>query len=573
MELLVVRPLFAGVRGAMEKLAVVHQLARDAWLTVARFPRRAENLDALTENQDAFVDLERGQIEPSPRDDSTDGADNSSHESSDSAPLTPACSSDAGSDDRLEEDDDTVKNDQADGVESDEDEDEEEVDEEEDDDFRRFAGLLDALNRDHIPDYALSVRKRLDPKFEGKAPKMWDPVCGSYNLCFSLDFDDGVEWMIKFPMTGTKEKWTDLSARALTSEAKTMKFIKKETTIPLPEVFDYCASTENELNCPYIIMSFINGTPLNDLWWGHKLGQHTKEQNEQYRLRALKGVAAAMKQLGQFSFSKGGFLEFDDEGKPCDVGPMRLFDHYDVIHRIKTGDYDNRDPWFVEAGPFDEPEDQYKATLFLHEDTPEYEGEKKLLSELISCITENSGDMFDLAHPDFAVQNVIVSEEGELRGIIDWDGVAAVPMSIGSRAYPMWLRRDWDFHWYEYNEDEEARHACWEDSPAQLKEYRRLYARYLAEAHPDLKTPLPADISLMATQDSIVTTALAHAAKDPHDRTAIVAKVMEKIEEAAPPGVYVYYFETTDKLVDGTFSDKDWNDLKDAYQELLEDDL
>lgn len=39
---------------------------------------------------------------------------------------------------------------------------------------------------------------------------------------------------------------------------------------------------------------------------------------------------------------------------------------------------------------------------------------------------------FDLAHPDLDLQNIIVSEKGELMGIIDWDNVTAVPRLMGS---------------------------------------------------------------------------------------------------------------------------------------------
>jgi RIO-like serine/threonine protein kinase len=52
-------------------------------------------------------------------------------------------------------------------------------------------------------------------------------------------------------------------------------------------------------------------------------------------------------------------------------------------------------------------------------------------------------DAFVLIHPDLDSQNVIVSENGELLGHIDWDGVAAWPKSLGNTRYPSWLTRDW----------------------------------------------------------------------------------------------------------------------------------
>lgn len=42
---------------------------------------------------------------------------------------------------------------------------------------------------------------------------------------------------------------------------------------------------------------------------------------------------------------------------------------------------------------------------------------------------------FVLPHPDLDLQNILISPEGELRGIIDWDGVGAVPRCVGNERY------------------------------------------------------------------------------------------------------------------------------------------
>jgi hypothetical protein len=38
---------------------------------------------------------------------------------------------------------------------------------------------------------------------------------------------------------------------------------------------------------------------------------------------------------------------------------------------------------------------------------------------------------FVLSHPDFGFQNILVAEDGSLRGPIDRDGVAVVPRCVG----------------------------------------------------------------------------------------------------------------------------------------------
>lgn len=68
------------------------------------------------------------------------------------------------------------------------------------------------------------------------------------------------------------------------------------------------------------------------------------------------------------------------------------------------------------------------------EQNPISRGLALLLRQLITWIPESSGidHPFVLAHPDFDIQNFLVSAEGELKGIIDWDGVAAVPRTLGN---------------------------------------------------------------------------------------------------------------------------------------------
>ena len=61
-------------------------------------------------------------------------------------------------------------------------------------------------------------------------------------------------------------------------------------------------------------------------------------------------------------------------------------------------------------------------------------------------------ESFVLLHPDFDIQNFIVSEEGDLQGIIDWDGFTVAPRSLGNERYPGWLSRDWDSDMYGYKE-------------------------------------------------------------------------------------------------------------------------
>lgn len=126
-------------------------------------------------------------------------------------------------------------------------------------------------------------------------------VYGSYHVVFPLCFHNGQRRAIKIPIDGVKERWSELSKSALTSEAETIRLLRRETAIPIPEVYDFSATTYNPLHCTYIIKPFVTGTRLYDVWFGHRLKGISLEDNHRHRVRALTDIAFAMAQLGKFS--------------------------------------------------------------------------------------------------------------------------------------------------------------------------------------------------------------------------------------------------------------------------------
>lgn len=87
------------------------------------------------------------------------------------------------------------------------------------------------------------------------------------------------------------------------------------------------------------------------------------------------------------------------------------------------------------------------------------------------CIAANGQYTFCLE--DFDLQNVMVDDNGDITGFLDWDGVHIGPMALGAVSYPMWITRDWQRGYGWGNEEEMARYP--EDCPEQLSAYRRHY--------------------------------------------------------------------------------------------------
>jgi hypothetical protein len=314
-----------------------------------------------------------------------------------------------------------------------------------------------------------------------------EPLHGSYHILFPVEFpSQGTKWLLKVPINGNAEHWDELSANQLQSEARTMQLIKRRTSIPLPEVFGFSATLSNPLGCPHIWLSFIPGISLYDFWFENPPTSNDDDTQRRRRTQILKDVASSMVQLGQFRFPAGGRLLFDDNNndndEPIGVGPQRQLDDAASYERLMRDPPDHM-PVYFEAGPFKTAHEFYTHQLD-REATPSrtvLAGQQRLLRFLLDCMTdffaEGSND-FVLTHPDFDIQNFLVSpESGRLVGIIDWDGVGTWPAaSLGNLRYPGWLTRDWDPGMYGYGDDGAlVEGVTREDCPETLQRCRWAY--------------------------------------------------------------------------------------------------
>ena len=64
-------------------------------------------------------------------------------------------------------------------------------------------------------------------------------MSGSLNWVIFLSFKDSVEWVFRSPRTGMGDLSLEVAGELLESEVATMKYIKSNTFIPVPDVFDY----------------------------------------------------------------------------------------------------------------------------------------------------------------------------------------------------------------------------------------------------------------------------------------------------------------------------------------------
>ena len=400
-----------------------------------------------------------------------------------------------------------------------------------------FTEVMESIRLDRLAKYSSTIRQSIQHvKPESfRVIEIKPPILGSYHVLYPVRFHDETLWLLKIPANGTREKFTASDARAIRSEALTMRLLRRETTIPVPDVHAFSDTCDNELNCPFILIDYVEGVSLYKVWFDNA---SPKEIVLARRTRCLRDLAAVMAQLDRFSFSTGGSMILDDQGFPSGIGPVRLVDTATMRERLRAGDPD-QSTVYLEMGPFSNTK-QYYTTLLDRRRPPDTTFEKGVLGLLrlfIDWIPEPSDERraFVLAHPDLDVQNVLVSQDGALQSVIDWDGVGAVPRSVGNERYPSWLTRDWDPAKYCWTKDIERRAeplGLWEDSPDTLRFYRSLYTGFI-QSH-----RLYGDLACAnLTTRSLILGNLLNAANDPYGTVDIVQKVFDTIVKLSQEGV------------------------------------
>ena len=194
-------------------------------------------------------------------------------------------------------------------------------------------------------------------------------------------------------------------------------------------------------------MSFIPGMSLYDVWFRHHLHGVNPDVVRERRIRALEGIASSVFQLRKFSSPLCGIPLFEGGTDISSVRPIRQIDSRVMLDRWCAGKDPSDMPIYAILPVSSDPQVYYSYILDLYpKEDIIFRVISALLRQFIRWIPEPSDttDLFVLAHPDFDIRNFGVSEDGELQGIIDWDGVAVIPRSLGNEKYPGWLTRDWD---------------------------------------------------------------------------------------------------------------------------------
>ncbi|KAM7218208.1 hypothetical protein V8F06_006386 [Rhypophila decipiens] len=319
-----------------------------------------------------------------------------------------------------------------------------------DSDVKTFGSLLN-IPENSLVALAIDIRARCLNTTSSSGRRI-GRIIGSRNLVHIIQLDDDFKLIIRVP-AADKDGLNQTAAKAMESQKATLRLIATTTRgfVPVPEVYEFDVTKDNTIGAPYICMRFLPGLKVSEVW---------KEASEDVRLKILTSVAQSMAQLKQLRAHQIGSLEMDDKWH-ITTGPCY---HYKQQEDGSTSTIES-------GGPFDTIKSYLVHYLQWPKNTA---GELDKGPEARAAISF----MFGLAPPGFDSQNIMVDDQGNLTGVLDWDLVRVLPRCVGYIRYPGWITRDWN----PLTSDSENWPDADELGREELERYRKHYNQALGDA-------------------------------------------------------------------------------------------
>jgi hypothetical protein len=184
------------------------------------------------------------------------------------------------------------------------------------------------------------------------------------------------------------------------------------TDIKLPKVFGYNLDEQNPVGCPFSIMEYIHGNTAEEVSQSYS-GDH-EGIPPKFREKFWGQMATIMVQLASIRVPKiGSIFRSNTDTDLYIVGPM-----------VETG-----------SGPYGSAAEFYRDFPSALGSSLEREGEPvpgqdellRAFQYIALSLPEPKGNGFGLANYDLNPNNILVDQEFNVLGVIDWDSVVALP--------------------------------------------------------------------------------------------------------------------------------------------------
>ena len=309
-------------------------------------------------------------------------------------------------------------------------------------------------------------------------------------------------YVFRVPAIGTAARWQPGDQHNLRCEVALMQWLRNKTSILVPEVVDFALDTETSfIGAPYILMKRMPGKAAQNVWYdkpsdrNHVTTNCVSPQTEKKRHNILRSLAQCMSQLRDLSFNEIGLVDCVDAislgAPPTTTVSYRWKPPYELTAEDLEGPTQ-----MYPYRPFKKNLDYWKLNLeeswpAISDHNPDVDqdtlnmvsGIRKIIDMLhdhstIAASKKDPADAdeketFVIRHPDLDLQNILVDDDGNVTGIIDWDNCLAVPRCIGHASLPDFLRREWN---EDFSLADSPHMPTWE-----IQKYADIYADAMAE--------------------------------------------------------------------------------------------
>lgn len=172
--------------------------------------------------------------------------------------------------------------------------------------------LLDKIDLDALRGLGTSLRGgvtcSISPQF----------TFGTENLVRELVFVDGIVWIARLGLFYEHPA-------IISNDVVTMRYVKKLTTIPIPEVYHYDTDENNPVGCQYILMEAVSGCAAADSPHGVLLNLPNDKID-----KVCAQLADIILQLSRLEFPEIGSLQ------QAENGDVYIGNSYPVYKRLDT---------------------------------------------------------------------------------------------------------------------------------------------------------------------------------------------------------------------------------------------
>lgn len=345
---------------------------------------------------------------------------------------------------------------------------------------------------------------------------------GLNNSVFFVEYHPSMERRcIRVPASGWDGKWSQEDRDQLTRSNNIMRYLRKHTAIPVPEIFHWDTELDNVIGAPYTIMAAVDGVSPRDLWFKGVYPEQKSKDNdddvaedyslnfkrvkkvkglEKRRQKILKSLATTLAAFQHLKFDKLGSISCPNGADgPLEVVPFshlcygrenddnsvetgvqgEIFGHTIEALRFLLGKMEDRFEYDEENPLETEPDYFTDAANSSTMDADARRGLAKLYNIVICCLPirqRSKPETFVLSPPDFGSGNILCNRRGKVIAILDWDCVDTRPRLMG------WCMPPTDLlgvDWWGLGRYTWPNHAM---APDEIDRYRKDFAKRLRRA-------------------------------------------------------------------------------------------